>query len=449
MSSRTHTSVKRVAPICIALLLLLTVGTLASAAHLSRVYTSDAPVLIPDFAADESIDTNAVSSTLTVSSDLEGATCSNVIMRLLVDHPTPYDLAFWLIAPDGQRLDLYTYPSMLSGGWFSVPLPSPSQIEGDWTLYVSDTWEDDEGTLLEWNLVLPYDGAVNTAEIVSVSGANTEPIAIPDHTGREPGMAMSTIDLSGIAPEGARALSARVEVEVDHTAASDLSVVLVTPDGRQVVLHDLGFYLDSTSSDTVAPIGSPIAGEWRLLVYDNALIDSGELLEWRLEVDCVTTPSVPLFTDAASIYPLHVPDLAAATVLQGVTSTITVSNIDPDAVIAGTIFTYFVRHNYPSDLVFTLSKENGPEVVFGDGLGANTLSIFINAYDGMSPLGKWTLRVADEASSDEGELVYWSLRFVLDYPDEKAAAERLRALTLKVLEHEYEITELKEALDAK
>jgi subtilisin-like proprotein convertase family protein len=87
--------------------------------------------------------------------------------------------------------------------------------------------------------------------------------------------------------------SLKVSVDITHPYTGDLRVVLLSPTGRRVVLHnrtggsadDLHLSLDSTPPSALAPlVGQPVAGEWLLRVSDHARADTGTLDRWRLEV---------------------------------------------------------------------------------------------------------------------------------------------------------------------
>jgi M6 family metalloprotease-like protein len=87
--------------------------------------------------------------------------------------------------------------------------------------------------------------------------------------------------------------SLKVSVDITHPYTGDLRVVLLSPTGRRVVLHnrtggsadDLHLSLDSTPPSALAPlVGQPVAGQWLLRVSDHARADTGTLDRWRLEV---------------------------------------------------------------------------------------------------------------------------------------------------------------------
>jgi subtilisin-like proprotein convertase family protein len=89
--------------------------------------------------------------------------------------------------------------------------------------------------------------------------------------------------------------SVRVQVNMNHTYASDLRISVIHPDGTTVVLHDRGGwsldYARSVYPDVVAPVQSLAAftgktanGTWTLKIEDMAAGDTGYLNSWYLAV---------------------------------------------------------------------------------------------------------------------------------------------------------------------
>lgn len=81
--------------------------------------------------------------------------------------------------------------------------------------------------------------------------------------------------------------SAQVHVQIQHTYRGDLRVVLVSPAGTEIVLHDRG---GRSADDLVIsrPLpevrGEAATGPWTLRVSDHARYDTGVLRSWRLEL---------------------------------------------------------------------------------------------------------------------------------------------------------------------
>ncbi len=105
----------------------------------------------------------------------------------------------------------------------------------------------------------------------------------------------------------------RVWVNIEHPWRGDLQVVLRSPLGTEVVLHnrtgsDLDdlhvLYPDSTRVDgpgTLADFsGEPAEGDWSLVVKDLAAGDEGRLLDWCLELTTAKSTGVPVLISQLS-----------------------------------------------------------------------------------------------------------------------------------------------------
>ena len=67
--------------------------------------------------------------------------------------------------------------------------------------------------------------------------------------------------------------SVSVTIEIDHSFQGDLQVTLISPDGREAILHDRTGSAGDGLKKTYAPtemIGAQIAGTWQLAINDNA-----------------------------------------------------------------------------------------------------------------------------------------------------------------------------------
>ncbi len=119
-----------------------------------------------------------------------------------------------------------------------------------------------------------------------VSKQVTVALAIPDN---DPIGLSSSI---AIAPSGTlQGIS--IEVDISHTWVGDLQLMLMSPSGQKVLLHDRqgnsGDDLLSTYSLVSVPaleilIGNEIKGDWVLVVRDLSALDVGKLNKWSLEL---------------------------------------------------------------------------------------------------------------------------------------------------------------------
>ena len=123
----------------------------------------------------------------------------------------------------------------------------------------------------------------------STYGAVTQPnAAILDNADRQ--STSSTINI----PANGTLASLSVSVDITHTFKGDLKVVLTSPAGTQITLHDkTGGGIDNIketyTSNFGTLVGSQISGDWTLSVGDYASGDRGVLGEWSIR----TTYSPP------------------------------------------------------------------------------------------------------------------------------------------------------------
>jgi len=240
--------------------------------------TSNPELAIPDN------DSEGISDAVTV--EREGI-ASSVAVEVDITHSYVGDLVLELVSPDGnsialhdrqgassnniqKRFDMHNTPELL--------LLTGTDITGEWRLYVSDNARVDVGTLHGWVLEILVQDSKFTEE-------ESEPgLLIPDNN--PAGIADSiSIESAG----NVRQLE--VWVDITHTWIGDLKVMLTSPSGRNVLLHDRSggsqdnlitvFDLESLPELTAFE-NTPGAGTWTLSVIDNAGRDTGKLNAWGL-----------------------------------------------------------------------------------------------------------------------------------------------------------------------
>ncbi len=108
---------------------------------------------------------------------------------------------------------------------------------------------------------------------------NSTPVAIGDLQ-----TVTSTIVISGCA--GNASATATIKVDINHTYKGDLVVDLVAPDGSVYNLHNrTGGSADNIKETYTRDLSSEVAnGTWTLRVRDAALLDTGTLNSWTLDV---------------------------------------------------------------------------------------------------------------------------------------------------------------------
>ncbi len=151
------------------------------------------------------------------------------------------------------------------------------------------------GTLLKLQLTVQYDDQsvsfpvelrVGKAKGVAL-GSNAN-LAIPD---ADPKGILDSIDVSS---GGSVSDQFKVGVRVKHPYRGDLKIVLISPSGKQVILHDrsgigaddvIGTYPTTLQpKEALSKIqGEALNGKWQLQVADLASSDLGTLESWNIE----------------------------------------------------------------------------------------------------------------------------------------------------------------------
>jgi extracellular elastinolytic metalloproteinase len=255
------------------------------------------------------------------------------------------------------------------------------------------------------------------------------PVAIPD--GDENGV-RSTLHI------GAAGSVRWIELGVDvaHPYIGDLRVVLVAPDGRQVLLHNRG---GTTTQNLVktwasdkhtglrALVGMPAVGDWTLWIADLASEDAGSLRRWvlRLQPDAASapqqtpapqtpapqTPAPPRTVGGRARPAATIPDNRP-----GVTSGIDVKGTGAAKSVKVDVD---VTHSFVGDLVVELLAPTGARAVLHDRSGGAGRDLVRSYESGAVPAlarlvgtpvkGTWTLRVTDRLARDVGKLNAWGL----------------------------------------
>ncbi|MCB2182458.1 MAG: S8 family serine peptidase [Desulfobulbaceae bacterium] len=214
------------------------------------------------------------------------------------------------------------------------------------------------------------------------------------------------------------ASSVAVDVDISHTYIGDLLVVLTSPDGTEVTLHqrqgasanDIRKRFDvHTTPDLGLLTGFDIAGEWRLDVSDQARIDKGTLNSWAVEIIVESSAWVEVEAEPA----LMIPDNDSA----GISDSLEV--VGTGAVRELEVWVD-ITHTWIGDLQVSLTSPAGVTVPIHERIGGsrdNLIAIFdrqvlpgLDAFNSGPGAGGWTLNVSDNAGRDVGKLNAWGLR---------------------------------------
>ena len=143
-------------------------------------------------------------------------------------------------------------------------------------------------------------GRVNAVRALEMaSGVAPTPVAAGEtlsieHRVNRPIQDMQTIEDGISFPVAAVIKEIEVSLDIRHTYIGDLKVSLLTPTGKEIMLHDragggtddLSISLRSANEQQLfAPcIGQPAQGTWKLKIADMAQDDTGVLVKWGLSV---------------------------------------------------------------------------------------------------------------------------------------------------------------------
>lgn len=224
----------------------------------------------------------------------EAANIADLKLGVAIAHSYRGDLELRLVAPWAESIVLHargkggdandlreTFDAAntpLLAGW------RERSAAGTWRIEVRDLAPTDTGKLEGWWLeITPAATAAGPVLLEESPGA-----AIPDapSAGIERSLATNAPGKVGSAVG-----AVTVELDITHSWIGDLRVVLVSPAGSEVLLHDRAggqadriqaSYTAATTPGLAALAGQPIAGSWRLRIVDHERADVGKLMRWRL-----------------------------------------------------------------------------------------------------------------------------------------------------------------------
>ncbi len=233
-------------------------------------------------------DPAGISSIVNVS---EQGVVKNITVDLNIEHSYIGDLRVLLISPAGEVVMLHDREGGSSDNIknnFNIDtLPAlnafiSDQIQGDWTLRITDSARIDTGTLVSWGLKF----AVQKAEKQIVMKEALVNLPIPDN---EAGGIESVINFS----ESGTILAMSIAIDITHSWKGDLIVSLIQPSGDEIILHNrtggsrndiVKTYSTKTDQVMLPMIGQEINGSWALKVADYANQDVGKLNKWGIDV---------------------------------------------------------------------------------------------------------------------------------------------------------------------
>ncbi len=216
----------------------------------------------------------------------------------------------------------------------------------------------------------------------------------------------------------------KVQVDIQHSYIGDLRLILTSPQGESVVLHDRKggsqhdistTYNLQTLPELNAYLGDQVQGEWQLVVSDHAAVDTGKLLKWSLEfsIEKAVKKEFTLTDDSGLPIPDKNPDGISRELQVNESGSILRLDVEVD-----------ISHTWIGDLRVVLKSPTGVEAVLHDRSGKSRHDIkqtySTTANEAMRSLlnteiqGNWRLSVVDTYSKDVGSLNAWSLHCVYE-----------------------------------
>ncbi|MCP3669607.1 MAG: M6 family metalloprotease domain-containing protein [Gammaproteobacteria bacterium] len=245
----------------------------------------------------------------------------------------------------------------------------------------------------------------------TVRGESTPDSNIPDN--RADGIT-DTIVLD----QDATIAGVKITLDISHTYRGDLRVILLTPWGDDIVLHqrhqggradNIQRTMDESDVQALATLhGHSTKGDWRLLVQDLAPFDVGVFNQWTLEFDAVARPQGPIVLEEAP--GTHIPDDNLVGIQRSLST-------DAPGSVGSVEVSVDINHTWIGDLQISVHSPAGTEVILHNESGGDADDV-VKTYTssttpelanlaGQSISGEWQLRVSDRAWRDFGKLNTW------------------------------------------
>lgn len=267
-----------------------------------------------------------------------------------------------------------------------------------------------------------------------------------------------------------------LEVDIDHPCVSDLVISLIAPSGKSVLIHNReGGRTENLkrvygTSFFESFVGEPVAGDWKLEVFDKAITDVGKLNHWSLRIlpgdeiiadaieEAPTTFAQEVVNSGIAMSALEASIEAGVTTTQEVEEvtseeviTVEVASEDSGSVMGSNVqiieiqvnevipdnqdtplvssvllsnqstvkdlgLFVDIEHPFCTDLQIILEAPSGKSAVVYDregGFSNNMIHYFNSEFFpdliGEAIQGEWRLKIYDFAPRDEGKLNVWRL----------------------------------------
>jgi len=203
--------------------------------------------------------------------------------------------------------------------------------------------------------------------------------------------------------------SIKITVDIKHGYSGDLKIVLKSPSGKEVILHNRHggpspFAKKTYEGNMFSNInGESIKGKWCLQVTDMSPRDPGMFKNWKLEMEAEHTEK------SVGKVLVDIPDNKS----EGLVS---LCEFKEDGVLEALKCSVNIQHSYVGDLSATLTAPSGKKAVLQNRQGGAQKNLkhtykdeVTAAFKGENIKGIWKLQVNDHAARDSGVLHGWGL----------------------------------------
>lgn len=250
-------------------------------------------------------------------------------------------------------------------------------------------------------------------DAVTISKTSSPELGIPDNNA-------AGVTNSIMVNDGGTVIAIRVDIDITHTYIGDLRVMLSSPKGTQVSLHERNggstknmvksFDVQTTPALSIF-VNEAITGNWILKVVDAASVDVGMLNKWTLNIETLNASEL----SAEESPGVTIPDNNRVGIERSL-------SITQNGTIRELQIGIDITHTYIGDLIVNLITPMGTIISLHSRTGGSADNIIrdfnfsnfpnLRSLQGQAANGIWKLRISDVAGQDVGKLNKWSIKIL-------------------------------------
>jgi subtilisin family serine protease/subtilisin-like proprotein convertase family protein len=366
----------------------------------------DAGIMFVAAAGNDGIDAD-ISPSYPATYDLDGivAVANTTRTDNMAGNSTYGEVGVDLGAPGTQILSTYLNDGYATASGTSMASPHVAGVAGlVWAVQPTLSIAEVKAILMDSGESLP-DLAGTT-----VSGKRLNALSALEAADPDPGF---SLDISPLAQEVIAGDDAVYTVDVGSLAEWDDEVLLSasTSPALDLTLSASSAFPGDSVSVTVETDSETPYGEYDITVSGSDAA-TGEITG-EVQAVLMVLPESLVDLPYQNNTPVDIPDNDA----EGITSVI---NVPEEGLVFGTEVGVDITHTYIGDLIVSLTSPEGTEVFVHNMAGGGTDDLVeswdLDAFNGESMTGDWTLSVSDNLGADTGTLNSWNL--VLTVADE-------------------------------